>query len=117
MKESGGGIVAVAFAHGLALLVIVYAWGSISGAHVNPAVTFGIVLAGRMSWIKAIVYWIARFIGAIAAAYLMKWLLPPEFGLGETIGICTTGTSWRPSKNPPLPQPSRPAGGPDSAGV
>src|SRR5438132_13084263 len=70
------GLLVVAWAHGLALLVIVYAWGSISGAHVNPAVTFGIALAGRMDWAKAVMYWIAQFLGAIAAAYLLQYLLP-----------------------------------------
>lgn len=88
--KSGGGLVAVAFAHGLALMVIVYAWGNISGAHVNPAVTFGIVVAGRMTWIKAISYWIAQLLGAIVAAYLLAWLLSPlETDLGSTIGSLT----------------------------
>src|SRR5215475_4857435 len=72
---SGGGLVSVAFAHGLALMVIVYAWGNISGAHVNPAVTFGVAVAGKMPWPKAIGYWIAQFVGAAVAAYLLAWLL------------------------------------------
>ncbi len=89
---SGGGIVAVALAHGLALMVIVYAWGSISGAHVNPAVTFGIAVTGRMEWPKAIAYWVAQFLGAAIAAYLLKWLLEtvlPGSDLGSTIGTLT----------------------------
>ena len=89
---SGGGIVAVAFAHGLALMVIVYAWGSISGAHVNPAVTFGIAVTGRIEWPKAIAYWVAQFLGAAIAAYLLKWLLEtvlPGSDLGSTIGSLT----------------------------
>src|SRR4029079_6065963 len=64
---SGIGILGVALAHGVALLVIVYAWGSISGAHVNPAVTLGVAAAGRMPWGKAVLYWIAQFVGAAAA--------------------------------------------------
>jgi MIP family channel proteins len=87
--QSGAGIVGVAFAHGLALLVIVYAWGSISGAHVNPAVTFGIASAGRMTWDKAITYWIAQFAGAAIAGYLLLWLLGPESSLGVTTGTLT----------------------------
>lgn len=86
---SGGGIVGVALAHGLALMVIVYAWGSISGAHVNPAVTFGVAVAGRMDWPKAISYWVAQFAGAAAAAYLLAWLLDSNTNLGATIGSLT----------------------------
>lgn len=83
------GLTAVALAHGLALMVIVYSWGSISGAHVNPAVTLGIVVSGKMPWPKAIAYWIAQFAGAVAAAYLLRWLLGPQSGLGATIGSLT----------------------------
>jgi MIP family channel proteins len=87
---SGGGIVGVALAHGVALLVIIYAWGSISGAHVNPAVTFGVLVAGRMDIAKAIAYWVAQFVGAAAAAYLLLWLLQPSVtDLGATIGSLT----------------------------
>ena len=86
---SGVGTVGVALAHGLALLVIIYAFGSISGAHVNPAVTFGVVLAGRMEWGKAVLYWAAQFAGAIAAAYLLKYLIVPNGDLGATIGSLT----------------------------
>ncbi|MBI3837273.1 MAG: aquaporin [Planctomycetia bacterium] len=86
---SGAGIVGVAFAHGLALMVIVYSWGSISGAHVNPAVTFGVASAGRMTWDKAIAYWIAQFAGAVVAAYLLLWLVGAESGLGATTGSLT----------------------------
>jgi len=87
------GLVAVAFAHGLALMVIVYAWGSISGAHVNPAVTLGIALAGRIDWAKAISYWIAQLLGAVAAAYLLQWFLGPDSGLGSTVGSLTPGVA------------------------
>lgn len=83
------GLVSVALAHGLALLVIVYAWGSISGAHVNPAVTLGVLVTGRISVSKAVSYWIAQLAGAIAAAYLLQWFLNPGSLLGSTIGSLT----------------------------
>ena len=91
-NDISGGLVGVALAHGFALLVIIYSWGSISGAHVNPAVTFGVAIAGRMSWQKAIVYWIVQFAGAVAAAYLLKYLLAgmPTL-LGQTVGSLTPG--------------------------
>jgi MIP family channel proteins len=88
-ESSGGGLIGVAFAHGLALMVIVYAWGSISGAHVNPAVTFGVCVAGKIDWIKAVSYWVAQFLGAIAAAYLLLWLVGHGTNLGATIGSLT----------------------------
>ena len=83
--ENGGGIVAVALAHGIALTVIVYAWGSISGAHVNPAVTFGVALAGRMDWGKAVRYWVAQLIGAAIAGYLLLFLIGKTGSLGMTL--------------------------------
>jgi MIP family channel proteins len=83
------GVIGVALAHGIALMVIVYAWGSVSGAHVNPAVTFGIALTGRMPWGKAVGYWIAQLLGAVAAAYLLLYVVGTVHGLGETKGTLT----------------------------
>jgi MIP family channel proteins len=89
-STNGGGILSVALAHGIALTVIVYAWGSISGAHVNPAVTFGLAVAGTIKWGKAIGYWIAQFVGAAIAGYLLLYLVGAETGLGATTGSLTT---------------------------
>lgn len=82
---TGGGIVGVALAHGIALTVIVYSWGSISGAHVNPAVTFSLALVGRLEWAKAIRYWIAQLVGAAIAGYLLLFLLGTTGSLGMTL--------------------------------
>jgi MIP family channel proteins len=87
---SGGGVLGVALAHGVALMVIVYAWGAVSGAHVNPAVTFGVALAGKMGWVKAVWYWIAQLLGAAIAAYLLAYLVGASTGLGATTGSLTT---------------------------
>jgi len=67
---SGGaaGVLGVAAAFGLTLLVLVYAIGPISGCHINPAVTLGVLVSGRMTLPKAIGYWIAQFVGGIIAA-------------------------------------------------
>src|SRR3954462_3208918 len=62
------GLVAVAFAVGLSVLTMAYAVGSISGGHFNPAVTCGLVAAGRFDGGKAIGYIIAQVAGGIAAA-------------------------------------------------
>lgn len=94
----GAGLVGVALAHGLALMIIVYAWGAVSGGHVNPAVTFGLVVAGKITWERAIWYWVAQFIGAALAAYLLLYLLGAASGLGATTGPLSVGPAADPLK-------------------
>jgi len=73
---SGGGLVGVALAHGIILAVMVSSLGHISGAHFNPAVTFGFLVTRRIAPVLAVAYWIAQFVGAVAAALLLKWIYP-----------------------------------------
>lgn len=87
---SGIGVLGVALAHGVALMVIIYAWGGISGAHVNPAVTLGLALTRKISWGTLGFYWAAQFAGATAAAYLLAYLVGADSGLGATVGTLTT---------------------------
>lgn len=61
----------VAFAHGLAIAVMVAALGHISGGHFNPAITFGFVVSGRMKPLQGLYYWIAQVAGAIIAALIL----------------------------------------------
>ncbi|MBI3537103.1 MAG: aquaporin [Chloroflexi bacterium] len=61
----------VAFAHGLTLMIMIYALGAISGAHVNPAVTLGLALGKQLKWNRAMVYWVAQFIGASVAGFAL----------------------------------------------
>jgi aquaporin Z len=67
-------LVAVAFAHGLAIAVMVSAVGHISGGHFNPAVTLGFLITRRIAPILALVYWVLQFAAAAAAALLLRWL-------------------------------------------
>ncbi len=76
-------------------MVIVYAWGAISGAHVNPAVTFGLALAGKMDWVKAVWYWVAQLIGAAIAGFLLLYLVGLSSGLGQTTGSLTSSDPIR----------------------
>ena len=69
------GLVGVAFAHGLTIAVMVSATGAISGGHLNPAVTFGLWIGGKIDIKKSIAYWIAQLAGGTAAALLCVWLL------------------------------------------
>jgi MIP family channel proteins len=88
-SEGSAGVIAVALAHGIALMVIVYAWGTVSGAHVNPAVTFSLALVKKIDWTTAVWYWVAQFVGAAVAAYLLAYLIGAETGLGATTGSLT----------------------------
>jgi aquaporin Z len=65
------GVVATALAFGFVLLVLAYVIGPISGCHVNPAVTIGALLTGRMSLTDAIAYWVAQFAGGVLGALLL----------------------------------------------
>ena len=69
------GLVAVAFAVGLSVLTMAYALGPISGGHFNPAVTIGLVAAGRFSAGRALPYIIAQVIGGVAAAAVFYVIL------------------------------------------
>src|SRR5438105_8462884 len=71
-------LVAVAFAHGLAIAVMVSAVGHISGGHFNPAVTLGFFVTRRIAPSLAVVYWSMQFAAATAAAALLRWLYAPE---------------------------------------
>jgi aquaporin Z len=71
---SGGGPIAVAIAIGLSVLIMAYAVGHISGGHFNPAVTLGLVAAGRFDSGKAPSYIVAQLLGGIAAAAIF-WVV------------------------------------------
>jgi MIP family channel proteins len=77
------GIVAVAFAHGLAIMAFAFAYGSVSGGHMNPAVTVGVLAAGAMGVGEAIGYIVSQLIGGIAGALFLSVVLGgAETGLG-----------------------------------
>src|SRR5437016_1656457 len=74
---SGAGLIGVALAHGLGLSVAVNAFGGVSGAHFNPAVTFGMLVTRRITLGRAVAYWIAQLAAGVAAAAICKVIYPP----------------------------------------
>jgi aquaporin Z len=82
---SGSGVLGVAFAFGLVLFALAYAFGPISGANVNPAVTLAMLLAGRLNIKDALGYWVAQFLGAIAGAGLLATFVS-SFGVTDYTG-------------------------------
>ena len=77
------GIAAIAFAHGFTIMVFAFAYGPVSGGHMNPAVTVGVLAAGAMGAGEAIGYIVSQFVGGIAGALLLSAVLGgAETGLG-----------------------------------
>ncbi len=69
------GIVLIALAHGLTIALLVAGIGPMSGGHVNPAVTFAMMLTNRISLTRGVMYWIAQMLGAVFGALLLKLFL------------------------------------------
>ncbi|HLA18504.1 MAG TPA: MIP family channel protein [Dehalococcoidia bacterium] len=70
--DDAAALTAIALAHGLAIAVVVAGTAKISGGHVNPAVTFGAVISGRMKLTTGILYVGAQLAGAVIGALLIK---------------------------------------------
>jgi aquaporin Z len=68
-------LLGIAMAFGLAIVAMAYGIGPISGCHVNPAVSFGVFVAGRMTLAEMIGYWIAQVAGAIVGAIVLYIIL------------------------------------------
>ena len=68
------GVVGTAIAFGLAVVAMAYTIGGISGCHINPAITLGVALSGRMSWKDAFGYWCGQIIGGIVAGAVLLLL-------------------------------------------
>ena len=85
----GSGVVGVAFAFGLVVLMLAYAFGPVSGTHVNPAVTLAMVLAKRMPGREGAGYVAAQFAGAILGGAMLK-LFVSSFGVTDQTGALGT---------------------------
>jgi len=93
-KGQGGGWIVIATGWGLAVMVGVYAVGTISGAHLNPAVTIGLAAIGKFAWGKVAGYVAAQIAGAMFGAflvwlaYLPHWKETPDTGTKLAV-FCT----------------------------
>jgi MIP family channel proteins len=82
-----GNVIAAALAYGLILVAIIATYGHISGAHVNPAVTLGLLVGGKMELNRAVIYWVSQLIGGLLAAVVLRIVLDNQPGvttLGQT---------------------------------
>ena len=82
------GTLGIAFAFGLSIVCMAFAIGNVSGCHINPAVTFGCYVDGRISLKELYGYWIGQFVGGIAAAFVLLLIVTQCGALG---GVAETG--------------------------
>src|ERR1051326_972054 len=86
--------VGVSLVFGLIISAMIYATGHLSGAHFNPAVTLGFVLARHFPARRLAAYWLAQLLGAIAASACLRLLLGDVAHLGATLPA-GTGGAWQ----------------------
>src|SRR5579863_10544623 len=87
----GIGFLGVAFAFGLTLLTMAFAIGHISGAHLNPAVSCGLVAGGRFPLSDLLPYVVAQVAGAIAAAGVLLLIASGKAGFDVSAGFASNG--------------------------
>jgi aquaporin NIP len=84
-KTQALGHVGVALTFGLVIMAMVYAVGHISGAHLNPAVSFAFVLSRHFPWTRLFGYWSAQLLGALTAAAILRESLGDIADVGATL--------------------------------
>jgi glycerol uptake facilitator protein len=98
-KGQNGGWIVISAGWGLGVAVAVYAVNSISGAHLNPAVTIGLAAIGKFGWSSVPIYVAAQMIGAFLGAVIVWLAYLPHWGItedkGAKLGIFCTGPAVR----------------------
>jgi aquaporin Z len=89
--QVGIGLLGVALAFGLTVLTMAYAIGHISGCHLNPAVTLGLVVGKRFPASEMLHYWIAQVLGGIAGAFTLYFIASGKAGFSLSGGLAANG--------------------------
>lgn len=78
VAAAGGSVVGIALAHGFAFALLAAGIGGISGGHINPAVTFSMVITGQVTVMRGVMYIVAQLIGACIGALLLRAFILDE---------------------------------------
>lgn len=89
--ELGVGFLGVAFAFGLTVLTMVYAFGHVSGGHFNPAISLGLFTGGRFQASHVIPYMVVQVLGGIVAAALLYFIATGKAGFDISNGLANNG--------------------------
>ncbi|THU73432.1 hypothetical protein C4D60_Mb04t22790 [Musa balbisiana] len=91
---SGVGLLGIAWAFGGMIFILVYCTAGISGGHINPAVTFGLFLARKVSLIRAVLYIVAQCLGGIVGVGIVKGIMKHQYNsLGGGANVVAAGYS------------------------
>ena len=95
-QETGGAVshMGIAITFGFIVMAMIYTLGSISGAHLNPAVTIAFTLAGRFPLKEVLPYIVSQAVGAVAASGVLRLLFPANNNLGATLPAGTEMQSF-----------------------
>lgn len=85
------GIMGIAFTFGLTLMFLAYAIGPVSGCHVNPAVSLGMLFAGKMNFKDTVAYIICQFLGGILGGYMVYWIAMGKGDFSLAHGFAANG--------------------------
>lgn len=98
-KGNGGGWIVITMGWGMAVFTAVFCVAAISGAHLNPAVTVGLAMAGNFAWVDAPMYILAQMLGAGAGAFLVWLMYRDHFEAtedqGTILAVFSTGPEIR----------------------
>jgi len=86
LQTNGSGPVGTALATGIAVAIMSMAFGHVSGAHFNPAITIGYWITKRVGTMEAAGYWVAQTLGGVVAAFLLKAILPRDESWQPVLG-------------------------------
>ena len=85
-KGEGSGWIVITFGWGMAVFVSVFCVGDISGAHINPAVTLGLAVAGKFAWSSVAGYVVAQILGGIVGATLVYLVYKDHYAVTDDAG-------------------------------
>jgi aquaporin Z len=91
--NSGIGLLGIALAHAVVLSVMITSTMSISGGHLNPAVTLSLLAVRRIDALSAAAYVVAQLVAAVAGAFLVKALFPPHVANATLVGVPVIASS------------------------
>ncbi|TDO26950.1 MIP/aquaporin family protein [Sediminibacterium goheungense] len=101
-KGHGGGLLAICFGWALAVFIAVYMTGSVSGAHLNSAVTIALAVAGKFSWSDVPLYLTAQLLGAMLGAFFVWLTYRQHFDASEDASMKLASFCTGPSISNPL---------------